>query len=145
MKKVVVDASVILKWVLGGEKESDKDKAMDLLKGWGDGRIEIYAPSLWHYEVGNFLGRELPSEAEQKMSLLVDLHIGDVSVNDKIYRRCFAWMNGKKVTFYDAVYLSSAFEIEAVLVTADEEFIKRMGKIDHLCSLAQLGNVMSFQ
>lgn len=137
MKKVVVDASVILKWILDGDKESDKDKAMDLLKGWGDGKVQIYAPSLWQYEVGNFLGRELPSEAEQKMSLLVDLHIAAVPVNESIYRRCFTWMHGKKVTFYEAVYLSSAFEVQGMLVTADEAFIKKMGKIDHLCSLAR--------
>ena len=138
MEKVVVDASVILKWILDGDKESDKDRAMALLKDWGDGRVQLYAPSLWQFEVGNFLGRELPSEAEEKMSLLADLHIGTVPLNDSIYRRCFAWMNGKKITFYDAVYLSAAFEIQAMLVTADEAFIKKMEKIDRLCSLAQL-------
>jgi len=60
MDRFVVDASVILKWVLGDERESDQDKALDLLNAWVEGRAELLAPSLWEYEVGNFLGRQFP-------------------------------------------------------------------------------------
>ncbi len=46
MKRVVVDASVILKWVLGDRLETDHEKAMDLLDAWVDGRVEVFAPTL---------------------------------------------------------------------------------------------------
>lgn len=60
----MLDASVILKWVLGSRHEPDQVKAMGLLSAWAAGSITISAPSLWQYEVGNFLGRELPGDIE---------------------------------------------------------------------------------
>lgn len=65
MKRYVVDASIIIKWVLGDEREPDQRKAYEFLQEWVHGRAEIFAPSLWHYEVGNFLGREIPEEAAE--------------------------------------------------------------------------------
>lgn len=138
MKKYVVDASVILKWVLEEDQAVDKGKAMELLSTWAEDRNRIYAPLIWQYEVGNFLGRELPLEADQKMALLLDLHIGEVPFEDKVYRRCFSWMKDRQMTFYEAVYLSAAFEIQGVLVTADEQLIKKTGHTDRLCLLSQL-------
>ncbi|MGC9196606.1 MAG: type II toxin-antitoxin system VapC family toxin [Syntrophobacteraceae bacterium] len=55
MGRRVVDASVILKWVLGEEREAEWNKALALLNGWVEGRVELMAPDLWVYEVGNFL------------------------------------------------------------------------------------------
>lgn len=73
MKRYVVDASVILKWVLGDREEHDHEKATELLNAWAEGRVELLAPTLWEYEVGNFLGREFPEEAMARMSRLLDL------------------------------------------------------------------------
>jgi predicted nucleic acid-binding protein len=138
MKRYVVDASVILKWVLEEDQAVNKEKAMAMLNAWAEDRIRIYAPLIWQYEVGNFLGRELPAEADQKMALLLDLHIGEVPLEDRGYRRCFSWMKDRQMTFYEAVYLSAAFEIQGVLVTANEALIKKTGETDRLCLLSQL-------
>jgi predicted nucleic acid-binding protein len=134
----VTDASVILKWVIGDESEPDQMKAMQLLSAWAAGSVTISAPILWQYEVGNFLGRELPEEAEAKMALLLNLKVRDIELTDNIYRLCFAWMKKYKVTFYDAAYLAVAYDIQATLVTADEKFVKKMEKIDCLCLLRNI-------
>jgi len=136
--KYVTDASVILKWVIGDENEPDQMKAMQLLSAWAAGSVTISAPILWQYEVGNFLGRELPEEAEAKMALLLNLKVRDIELTDNIYRLCFAWMKKYKVTFYDAAYLAIAYDIQATLVTADEKFVKKMEKIDCLCLLRNI-------
>jgi len=68
MANYVVDASVILKWLLGDREEADQAKAVELLTGWAEGRNELWAPALWEYEVANFLGREFPDEAERRMN-----------------------------------------------------------------------------
>ena len=47
-------------------------------------------------------------------------------------------MRTKKVTFYDASYLAVAVEAGAVLVTADEKFVKKMGKGESLAALKDL-------
>ncbi len=53
---VVVDASIVLKWILN---ETDSSKALTLLADWNDREIEVYAPSLLVYEVTNALYRHV--------------------------------------------------------------------------------------
>jgi predicted nucleic acid-binding protein len=138
MKKYIVDASIILKWVLGSEKEPDHDKAIGLLRVWMSGEIEISAPSLWIYEVANVLGRSLPDEANQKMGMLLNLQITAVDFSEQMIRQCFAWMNERQVTFYDAAYLSSAYSTDAVLLTSDERFCEKMKGDARICILKDL-------
>ena len=49
MKWYVVDASVIIKWIVGDENEPDQEKAFDLLNAWMKGIVELSAPALWQY------------------------------------------------------------------------------------------------
>jgi len=139
MKKYIVDASVILKWVLEKEKEPDHDKAIGLLHAWGSGEVGIAAPGLWTYEVANILGRALPDEASQKMKLLLDLKMNVIDCSEQMIRQCLAWMKGCQVTFYDAAYLAAAYEIDAVLLTTDDKFREKMKKDERICLLKDLG------
>jgi len=138
MKKYIVDASIILKWVLEKEKEPDHDKAAGLLCTWVSGSVGIAAPSLWTYEVANILGRALPDEADQKMKLLLDLKIDAVDCSEQMIRQCFTWMKEHRVTFYDAVYLAAAYAIDAVLLTGDEKFCEKMKNDNRICLLKDL-------
>ena len=138
MKKYVVDASVILKWVLGDEQEADQSSAMKLLNAWGEGRCELAAPSLWIYETGNILGRLLNEDAQEKMELLMGLGIQNAECTPAMSTMIFSWMREKKVTFYDAAYLAAAHNLNAVLVTADQSFARKMGDVQGLCLLQNL-------
>jgi len=42
------------------------------------------------------------------------------------------------VTFYDAAYLTVAVETQGILVTAHEQFVKKMNGLGNLCLLANL-------
>lgn len=138
MKKYIVDASIILKWVLEKENEPDHDKAAGLLRTWVSGVVGIAAPGLWTYEVANILGRVLPDEADQKMKLLLDLKIEAVDCSEQMIRQCFTWMKEHHVTFYDAVYLAAAYAIDAVLLTSDEKFREKMKNDSRICPLKDL-------
>ena len=138
MKTYVVDASVILKWVVGDDREADQRRAMDLLAAWADGSADIAAASLWQYEVGNFLGRQLGQEAMEKMDSLLKLRIRAVNLNAHMIQRCFSWMKQRGVTFYDASYLAVALEIGATLITADQRFVKKMQEADQIRLLRDL-------
>jgi predicted nucleic acid-binding protein len=138
MDRYVVDASVILKWVIGRDQESDQSQARGLLKSWGGGSVELLSPTLWKFEVGNFLGREYPQEAASLMKSLLDLKILEVPMTDIICQRCFDWMKKNKVTFYDAAYLSAAIEVNGRLVTADEKFLQKMGRMEAICLISQI-------
>ena len=50
---IVPDASVILKWVLEKEDESDYPQALQLQHAFLAQEVEIRLPTLWRYEVGN--------------------------------------------------------------------------------------------
>jgi len=138
MKNYVVDASVILKWVLGNERESDHEQAMALLETWTEGDIELSAPILWQYEVGNFFGRSLKEEAMDKMNLLLNLNIRSMAFTEGMWNQCFTWMRQKSITFYDASYLAVAFEVQGSLVTADEKFAGEMEETNRICLLKNL-------
>ncbi len=138
MAAYVVDASVILKWVLGDAKEPDQEAAVKLLKGWADGTDSLAAPALWEYEAANLLGREFPDEAEKMMEMLRRLEIKTVPLTDAMIKRCFHWMKTQKVTFYDASYLTIAVETGATLITADDKFVKKMGKGEAIMTLKEL-------
>ena len=138
MKKYVVDASIIIKWVLGDEREPDHDIAMNLLNFWTEGNAEISSPVLWQYEVANFLGRALNNEAGEKINILLDLNIGSVELTENMFHQCFTWMKENSVTFYDAAYLSAAVELGGTLITADEKFANKMKKNKAICLLKNL-------
>lgn len=138
MKKYILDASVILKWVLEKEKEPDHDKATGLLYAWLRGEVGIAAPGLWIYEVANILGRALPDEANQKMKLLLDLQIDMVDCSEQMCRQCFVWMKKHQVTFYDAAYLAAAYATDSVLLTSDEKFREKMKNDNRICLLKNL-------
>ncbi len=138
MQRYVVDASVILKWVFGDERESDQDKALSLLNAWAEGRCELLAPSLWEYEVGNFLGRLFPGEASAKMNLIANLKFSSIPLTENMHRLCFDWMSQNRVTFYDACYLALAEETGSILVTADTKFAEKMGQPKSVCLLEDL-------
>ena len=57
-KMVVVDTSLVLKWII---HESDSDKALALLAGWSNEGVEIHAPALLTYEATNSLYQKVRS------------------------------------------------------------------------------------
>lgn len=138
MDRFVIDVSVIMKWVIGNAEEPDQQIAISLLKTWVANEVELFAPALWEYEAGNFLGRELPQEARDKMQHLLNLNIATVDLSFEMFQNCFEWMAKKTVTFYDASYLAVALERQAILVTADAKFVEKMGKEYPVCQLKKL-------
>lgn len=58
MKKVVVDTSLVLKWILN---ESDSNKALTLLAKWQSEKAAMIAPALLAYEVTNSLYQQVRS------------------------------------------------------------------------------------
>ena len=135
MRGYVPDASVILKWVLGNEQEPDQDIAVGLLNAWVNREVNLSAPDIWQYEVGNFLGREMPEIATEKIELLLDLKIRNVNLTFNMFCRCFEWIENYKITCYNASYLAVAYETQSTLITADEKFVKKMEEKDFICLL----------
>jgi len=132
----VPDASVILKWVIDTPDEADRDSALMLLKSWVAGECEFLLPSLWIYEVGDILGRNIPVNAPEFMEMLIDYRIEEAPLSAAIAGRTLAIMADCGVTFYDAVYHAIALERRGTLVTADAGYLKKAGKLGNAVLLA---------
>lgn len=135
----VPDASVILKWVFDTSEEPGRDVALMLLNSWTTGECEFVLPSLWVYEVGNIIGRNIPDKACNVMELLIDYRIMEAPVTSVIVNRTLAIMSDVGVTFYDAVYHAIALERRGTLVTADAAYMKKAGKLGNAVLLSDLG------
>ena len=135
----IPDASVILKWVFDTPEEADRETSLMLLNSWVAGECEFVLPSLWLYEVGNIIGRNIPDKAPDFLALLIDYRITEAPITSAIANRTLAIMSDCRVTFYDAVYHAIALERRGTLVTADAAYMKRAGKLGHAVLLSDFG------
>jgi predicted nucleic acid-binding protein len=117
--KIVVDASVALKWVLN---EPDKDAADALM------RDELLAPDLLRIEAANALwafqrrGGMTADEVQDRLALLVASPVRFAShAQDVDQALSIACRLSHPV--YDCVYLALAMREQATMVTADKRFL----------------------
>jgi predicted nucleic acid-binding protein len=125
--RVVVDTSVIIKW-LSSDKEDHLESANNILEDALDGKIEIYAPELSKYEVGNTLlfSKKLSS---QQGSIVLEqfytLPITFISESDDLSKQTYELAYKLGITYYNASFISLAKEQNATLITDN---MKHQGK-----------------
>ncbi len=122
-KTVVVDANIVLKWVLN---EDDTSNAIALLAEWKRERTIVLAPSLLIYEASNILHREMRAKkisndtAQSGINMILRTVVLISSNEPTLYLRAMALSErfGLPAT-YDTQYLSLAEYEECELWTAD--------------------------
>ena len=124
--KVVPDASVILKWVLPRENEPYSKQAHAISQAFYDNEIDLIVPSLWVYEVGNVLTIKYPEVARVLLSHLANLNIQVVQPSARLIELTTKLVARHSVTFYDASYHALAVISDALFVTADEKFLRKV-------------------
>jgi predicted nucleic acid-binding protein len=122
----VIDASVAVKWYVSEEL---RDKALRLREDFLSEIVDLEAPSLILYEVGNAI-RHHPGATEHECASAVrELRNLGITIHDLDDAAVGAAANlafEEKLTFYDAAYLSLAKTIEATLITADKELYNQL-------------------
>lgn len=134
----VLDASVVIKWLV---PELHSDRAERFIAAFRAGKLDFIAPDIVSAEVGHSLGRlvvrrEISHDAcfdaladYLALALPTTPSVGLVS---RAARLALDHMG----SFYDALYLSLAFERDCPLLTADERMVRAFARIDRLVSLA---------
>lgn len=134
MKRVVLDASVILKWYLPDEEQGEE--ALDLLKRYISDDLEIIAPSLLEYEVinGLILARKRTRLSDDAILSAIE-GFGNLGIRllgfSGQYARLIYFCNTYRRSAYDASYLSVAESEKIPFITADEALYKAVKKDLH--------------
>jgi len=120
MNRVVIDASVAIAWLLDEDRPAWVD---DLLGEVSGNRVSLLAPALLWLEVGNRLARPGLMTDEQAMDGMLRLDglgIQTVETGPPLRLRALQLAREKRLTMYDATYLSVAEASHAPLMTLDE-------------------------
>jgi predicted nucleic acid-binding protein len=131
LKVYVVDASVAARFLLAEELS---DKAELLLQRFHDDAVELKAPGLVRYEVGNTLWKAVKQrminahEASQKFSHFIKLKVDCVELDEQECVDALAWALKNDTTYYDSVYVKASEKTGATLLTADDAFYERASK-----------------
>lgn len=131
MKVYVVDASVAARFLLAEELS---DKAERLLQRFHDDAVELKAPGLVTYEVGNTLWKAVKQrminahEASQKFSHFIKLKLGCIELDEQECLDALTWAVKNDTTYYDSVYVKASEKTGATLLTADDAFYERASK-----------------
>lgn len=124
----VVDASVAVKWYV---KEEMRDRALRVIDDFLSELIDLQAPSLLLYELGNAL-RYHPGSTDVDCADAVkqtrDLGIAIHDLDDSLIGMASMLSFREKITFYDAAYLALARNLNAALLTADKELFTQLSE-----------------
>ncbi len=119
MQKIVVDSSVILKW-LYREDEPNLTQADMLLKDAVQNKLKLITTELAKYEVGNVLlvAKKLPKKkGGEALETLHTLPIEFIAQSEELSKETFTLGSTAEITFYDASFMALAKEQNADLVT----------------------------
>lgn len=134
---LVVDASVVLKWMLNDRvNEADTETATALMRSILDGSESVLQPVHWLLEVAAVLARVSPQTAEHDVALLQALELPTDESPDVLGRACGLAIELDRHLF-DTLYHAVALERpDAMLVTADERYLAAGASLGRVTPLA---------
>jgi len=120
---VVLDASVILKWMLEDpDREPDTGKALVLVESVAGGTLQVLQPVHWLAEVAAVAARVVPDTAVRDVGMLAALELPTTDSPNVIQRATALAIDTRKHLF-DTLYHAVALEHEeTLLVTADYRY-----------------------
>ena len=136
--RIVVDASVSLKWFLTGAGEANVAAALELFFAIKQGAVAAVQPLHWVAEIAAVLARETPATAQLDVQDLLLLPQFQVLDSAGVWERAIHIASTAKQHVFDTLYHAVALEWpDAVLVTADEKYFRAARKFGAITLLGQ--------
>ena len=136
MTTVVLDASVIVKWIFADRSEELHSlQALQILQLVKESRVTVLQPPHWLAETAAVITRLDPGRAREAVSLLHALEFPVVTGVEAYHKACDLSASLKQHlfdTFYHAVALT---ESGATLVTADDQYYEKAHKAGRIVRL----------
>lgn len=123
MNRLVIDASVIVKWVLPQrEEEADTEQALAVLERVRAGEVRVHQPVHWLAEVASVLVRLSPDTAEVDVADLYAMNL-PVEGSPEVYLIACDLARALNHHVFDTLYHAVALTLaDTVLVTADARY-----------------------
>lgn len=125
MTKIVVDSSVVIKWLV---TEPLSTEARRILDGYARGAYTFIAPDLLAAEIGNIVWKKCRlhgltrEDAEQIIAAFRELNIELVPTITLLEEALRIAMTYER-TVYDALYIALSARERCVYITADERLV----------------------
>jgi len=135
--RVVVDASVIVKWFV--EEEYSREARL-MRDAYVNGILDLATVSLLPYEVLNALkysGAFGEDELKDVTQVLNDFQFSMFNLEGELAVRAVEIGMRKGLTIYDASYVALAQVLNTVLYTVDEKLIKKTKNISRVKHIAE--------
>ena len=138
---VVIDASVVLKWLLEDPaRETDTEKALALIESVVSGRLEVLQPVHWLAEVAAVAARLAPQTAVRDVEMLAALELPTTD-DPNVIRRATHLAIETNHHLFDTLYHAVALEQDAVLLTADYRYYRKAERYGAIAALRDWGSV----
>jgi predicted nucleic acid-binding protein len=133
---IVVDASVIVKWLIPEkDDENDIEQAFAVLEGIKSRQVDICQPPHWLAEVAAVATRLVPQSADEDIRDLCAMKF-PVTETPEIYRHASELAHTLGHHLFDTLYHATALSLgNAYLVTADEKYHGKAASHGHILLL----------
>ena len=130
----VVDASVVVKWILNNPvTEPHADAALDLLDHIV-GRDTVCQPPHWLIEVISVTNRKMPGRAGECLAALSNFD-WDIVDDFEILKHAAELSEAMQHHYFDTLYHAVALATDGLLVTADQRYLQKSRGLGHIVEL----------
>ena len=136
--KLVLDASVIIKWFVTTENEEHREEALTLFHQVRSGQVRMIQPVHWQSEVIAVLVRVMPAKVPELIPLLSMLE-EERTDSPAIYQRAAEISTAYNHHLFDTLYHAVALEHQAVFVTDDRKYFNKVSALGSICLLKDVG------
>ncbi len=142
MSRLVLDASVSVKWFVRSKNEGNVPQAIEILKGIGENRISIIQPPHWMAETIAVLARLQPEKVNRAIDLLdaMEIPVKEAASEYKLASQLALDLDHH---LFDTLYHALALREEATLITADRRYFNKATEIGSINMLANFNAVLS--
>lgn len=141
--KIVVDSSVLIKWIKTRDEDLVKE-ARRLLTEVETKSVEVHAPALLLYEIGNILLLKSRLDAAGLNAAFDHLEALPFVVAPPaapLLKRAGRLGRELGLTFYDASFIALAVELDCPYVTADRRLFDRARALPRVRHLSRVGSL----
>jgi len=141
--RLVIDASVVVKWVFPeAEGEDDAELALSLLAEVKAGRLNPLQPPHWLAEVAAVVTRLRPEIADSVLDLLDAMELPVVN-DPAIFKRASRLSRDLDHHLFDTLYHAVAFEHDTTLVSADGRYFRKARRLGRILPLRRWMDILS--